>query len=516
MSSLFAFLFIIGLLVFVHELGHFAVAKWCGVKVEQFSLGFGPSLVSFSRGETEYKLCVLPFGGYVQMAGEGGGGAVFVENTRGETPFEKGDRIISIDGEDVDGDSSWNVISAPLRGRREEIEFSVTRKDSDISFSATSEQIGRVEAYAESEYPRAFSNKSVSRRMAIVTAGPLMNFLLPFLLLPVAFMSGVAVPAYTESEPVAVKSAGEVIRTGDRIVSVDGKAVATWSEVSSALRGADGEARLEIERKNGKREVVETARENISPVLMAEIREPVIGSVAAGSPAAKAGVKAGDRVLNVAGGGVKDWDSMAGVIRQNAGKEISLTLERNGDKVKTLVVPAAAPGARKAIIGVTLKRDETIKKFGFVESVTGGVSRAAEMVIQVVSLFFALLFSLIGGEMSLGQAGKTVAGPLFIAKMSGAMAQQGIAALLMFASFISVNLAVVNLLPIPVLDGGHIVYLGIESARGKPLSRGTLETAQRIGFSLLITIMIIATFNDVSNLWGEISEFLKNLVSRVE
>ncbi|QMU56647.1 MAG: RIP metalloprotease RseP [Candidatus Mycalebacterium zealandia] len=515
MSSLTAFLLLIGLLVFVHEMGHFLVAKWCGVRVEQFSLGFGPTILSFTRGETTYKICLLPLGGYVKMTGESDEGGAFVENISGgaKTPFEKGDTILSIDGADIAPDSSWKEIVNSLRGKDAPGETVVRRNNSEMLIKASGEDFERIEAYSGDEFPRSFSRKSVSRRMAIVTAGPLMNFLLPFILIPVAFLAGVYVPAYLESEPVVVRiadGADKAVRKGDKIVSVNGGTVKKWRDVSSALSGKDGVARIEIER-GGKVLPLEVSTRGIDPELIAEEREAVVGGVADGSPARSAGIKAGDKIVSINGRKISGWNQMASVIRESAGREIDLALKRNGKTVKTSVVPITMPGSKNAAIGITLKREQILKKFGLIESATGGIRRAAEMTVQVISLFFALLFSIIGGEMSLGQVGKTVAGPLFIAKMSGAMAEQGIASLLMFASFISVNLAVVNLLPIPVLDGGHMVYLTIEAARKKPLSRATLETAQRIGFSFLIVIMLVATYNDVTNLWGGIAEWLKSL-----
>ncbi len=513
MSSITAFLFMIGVLVFAHELGHFLIAKWCGVRVEKFSLGFGPALIGFTYGETEYKICVLPLGGYVKMSGEGNEPAVFVENTGGKTPFEKGDRITFIEGISLTPQSRWGEIVSSLRPNPGAREVVVERNDSEVRLKAGYGEFKSLDAYFESEYPRSFSKKSVARRMSIVTAGPVMNFALPFILVPLAFMAGISVPSYTESEPVVRVAAGKEesgIRKGDRIVVIDGKRVEKWSEVSSALRRAPADVPVEIER-NGRQVSIKVPKKAVAPELVAEPREAVVDGVANLSPAHKAGLESGDKITALDGKKIRDWDQMARIIRQNGGKELELSVVREGKTVKTSVVPVTNPGTGAAVIGITMRRDETLKKFGLVESITEGTRRAAQIVTQTVSLFFSLLFSLIGGKISLGEVGKTVAGPLFIAKMSGAVAQQGISSLLIFASFISVNLAVVNLLPIPVLDGGHVVYLTIESVRGKPLSRSTLETAQRVGFSFLIAIMLIATYNDISNLWEEITGWFGGL-----
>ncbi len=516
MSSITAFLFIIGLLVFVHELGHFLVAKWCGVRVEKFSLGFGPTLLSFTRGETEYKICALPFGGYVKMSGEGEEPHILVENIgkAEKTPFEKGDRIISIEGTEIMPESCWREIIGSLRGLEGSREVVVERRNSKVVLKAGYPEMEPLEAYSESEYPRSYSQKSVLRRLSIVTAGPLMNFILPFVLLPVALMAGIYVPSYTESEPFVrrVENGGgkSAIRKGDKIVSIDGKRVKKWTDVSSALKAADETVEVEIERPDG-RVLVKSPKKNLAPGLIAEERVAVVGSVAPGSPAYRAGIKPRDRIVSIGNEKISGWDDMARVIMRSEGRKLDLKLEREGKIVLVSAVPVLSPETGMGIIGITMKREETFRKFGVVESVVMGFKRAASMLAEIVSLFFGFLFSLIGGEISLGQAGKSVAGPLFIAKMSGAMAQKGIASLLIFASFISVNLGLVNLLPIPILDGGHVVYLSIEAARRKPLARATLEITQKMGFSLLIAIMLIATYNDVLNLWEEITSWVKNL-----
>lgn len=516
LNSIAAFLLLIGLLVFVHELGHFLVAKWCGVRVEKFALGFGPALAGFTYGETEYKICLLPLGGYVKMSGETEEPAAIVENIAGgaQTPFRKGDRITAVEGVSATPQSRWKEVVLSLRENPGLRKITVERDGKEMELTAGYGHLKSLDAYFESEYPRSFSKKSVARRMSIVTAGPLMNFALPFVLLPAAFMAGMYVPAHTEYEPVVRRVAdwgenGKLLK-GDRIISVNGKTVENWGEVSAIAGAGADDVSVEIERKGG-RIRVQTSRESLKPELAAEPHAAVVGEVAVGSPAYKAGIKSGDMIESVGGEKIRDWSRMANIIRQSAGEKLELSVVRKGERLKIHLVPSVPPGGRNAVIGITMHREQTLKRFGFAESVVSGVKRAARMTAEVVSLFFGFLLSVIGGEMSFGEIGKSVAGPLFIAKMSGAVAQQGIANLLVFASFISINLAIVNLLPIPVLDGGHLVYLTIESFRGKPLSRATLETVQRIGFFILIAIMLIATYNDISNLRGEIMDWLGGL-----
>ena len=461
MSVVAGFIFTIGLLVFIHELGHFLVARWCGVRVEAFALGFGPALFSFVRGETRYSVRLLPLGGYVKMAGEGTG-ALIVENADEKSSFKSGDRIISIGGKTVRPGSRWEKLSPSVTPGTV---VGVERNGEEISVTANgSDGSGNVRVCAESDYPRSFSKKSVGRRMAIVLAGPVMNFALPFALLPLALFSGVKSPAYTVEEPVAVRTVGE-IRKGDRIVSINGRETATWDEVSAALGSGALEnetVTAEILRENGRKETVTGGWADFAPPVLALTHETVIGAVSPGSPAEAAGIKAGDRVVSVAGKTVKLWDDMAKIIRENGGKEIEIVVVRNGKTVRAKAVPAPGPGGG-ALIGVAMDTGETVvKRFGVFESVTRGFARAAEMTVGIIVLFFGLLASLFGGEMSLSQAGQNLAGPVFIAKLSGGAASEGFGHLLNFASVISVNLAVINLLPIHCLAS---IFTGRLSSR---------------------------------------------------
>lgn len=532
MSVFAGFIFTIGLLVFIHELGHFLIARWCGVRVEAFALGFGPELLGFVRGETRYSIRLLPLGGYVKMAGEGSG-ALIVESADEKSPFKSGDRIVSVGEREVKPGDRWETFSPLIKPGAA---AGVERNGEEITVRM--DGASGLTVCEESEYPRSFSKKSVGRRMAIVLAGPAMNFVLPFILLPLAFMSGIQAPAYTVAEPVAVRTAGK-IKAGDKIVSVNGKTTATWGDVSAALASATVKtetaktgavktgtpetgtvetgtveaATVEavVLRKNGRQYTVKGGRADFAPEILAVTREPLIGAVAPGSPADVAGIKPGDRVLSVAGTTVKLWDDMAKLIRENGGKKTEVTVVRGGETVRTTAVPAPAPGGG-AVIGITMETGETVeKRFGFFESVAKGVARAAEMTVAVVTVLLGLLFSLVSGGLSLGQAGQNLAGPVLIAKMSGGAAAEGFSSLLVFASVISVNLAVINLLPIPVLDGGHMVYLTVEGIRGKPLPRSVIEGATKAGLALLVTVMLVATYNDLSKLRGDIMGLIEKL-----
>ena len=248
-------------------------------------------------------------------------------------------------------------------------------------------------------------------------------------------------------------------------------------------------------------------------VGLAEPIEAKVGEVIPGSPAQKIGLQRGDKVVEINNQKIADWENMAEIIRQNANKEINLEIERDGKLLDFTTTPEINPQSNQGAIGITLYREEITKKYGIIESITKGVAEAAKMVIEVTVIFFGFLFKLVTGKIALSTAGKSIAGPLFIAKISGAAAESGIAQLLQFTSFISINLAIINLFPIPMLDGGHILFLLIEKIKGKSLSNKTLEITQRVGFSVLIFIMFLAVYNDVSRLSGDIMSPIVKLIN---
>ena len=528
MTAAIAFLFVIGILVFIHEMGHFLVAKWRGVRVERFSLGFGKRLVGFTRGETEYVICLLPLGGYVKMYGEGSEENIIVDGVKEGSNAEKkgflsGDRITKIEGIDLKAISSWKQVLFKFNtDPAKELAMDIERDGEKVVISANSDGIEGIDGYTEEEYPRGFSNKSIFSRFLIVIAGPMMNFLLPFIFLPLVFLIGINVPAYLEKSPVvgyvspnsaAYESGFEV---GDKIISVNGKKVDTWRDANIGFQSnPDSTINVEVERDGAMKDLslkTVASKEGIVTVGLAEPIQARIGDVIPGSPAEKIGLQKGDTVVKVDNQKVADWENMAEIIRQNANKEISLEIDRDGKLLNFTTTPEVNPQTNQGAIGITLYRDEVTKKYGFVESIIKGVAEAANMIIEVTVIFFGFLFKLITGGISLSTAGKSIAGPLFIAKISGSAAESGLAQLLQFTSFISINLAIINLLPIPMLDGGHILFLLIEKIKGRSLSNKTLEITQRIGFSLLIFIMFLAVYNDVSRLSNDIMSPIMKII----
>lgn len=532
MTAIIAFIFVIGILVFIHELGHFLLAKWSGVRVEKFSLGFGKKIFGFKRGETEYLICALPLGGYVKMYGEGSEGNFMVDKVDPGSAAEKaglrgGDRIISIDGMELTSYERWNQLQSALEREPErEYQLVVERDDKKVELDVKPENLDGADTYSEKEYPRGFSNQPIINRLLIVVAGPFMNFLLPFIFLPIVFMIGITVPAYLESEPVigyvqpesAAAEAG--FQKGDKILEIDGSDVSTWKDVNIELQtNPDATLNVEVERDGAVKTIPIKATASEEGIVAVGFGEPIkakVGSVIDGTPADQAGLQKEDEILAINGAQVSDWDQMASIIQENAGKEITLSINRNGTELTQKITPEASVESGKGAIGITPYQDQIVKKYGFFESIINGIKEAAKMIVEVVVLLFGFLYKLITGKIALGTAGKSLAGPILIAKVSGSAAESGIAQLLQFTCFISINLAVINLFPIPMLDGGHVLYLAIEAIKKKPLSQRTLEISQRIGLTILIFIMFLAIYNDISRVKGDIVDSLSRVINVVK
>ncbi len=516
MITILAFIFVIGILVFFHELGHFLLAKRSNIRVEQFSLGFGPKLVSFVRGETEYLISALPLGGYVKMYGEGKEGNIIVESVADtESPLASGDRIIGIKGFSLEKYPSWEKLLYVLRSdSNQQKELEVERGGKIYSFLINHSALHDIEAYYEKDYQRGFSAKSITDRFLVVIAGPAMNFIIPFFFMPLVFMFGISVSGYLEDPPdityVKKNSPAHLsgFAAGDRILSINGKEVKSWRDVNIGVH-SNPDSLLEFR--------VRTGSETRTLALFAEagpdgrvetgFARPIaatIEQVSESRPAWKAGIRPGDKIKAIDGVEVTDWNHMSDIIAESGGKRLDFTIERGGDEMNFLLAAEMEQGIERYIIGITPRTDSVLKKYGFFESIRRGVAEAARMTVEITILFFGFLFKLVTGKIALATAGKTVAGPLLIAKVSGDVAQSGISNLLQFTSLISINLALINLLPIPMLDGGHLLYLGIEKIKRKPLSVKTLEITQRIGFSFLIFIMAAALYNDILRMRGDI------------
>ena len=439
MITIIAGIVMLGILVFVHELGHFCVAKWCGVKVLKFSLGFGPKLVSKQWGETEYLICAIPLGGYVQMLGEG------------------------------NGDQGEEAELTPEEERR------------------------------------SFARQTVGRRMAIVAAGPFMNLALPFLVMPLAYLIGVNLPAYLEQPPcigyVVAGSEGEHhgFKSGDCIRSVGGTPVATWEALGPALVNHAGMALpVVVERDGQPLELTlppdHGALEGLQAIGLLPPQAAVVGKIAPDMPAAVAGLKEGDRIVALGEAPVASWYDLRPLVQESGAQPIAIHLVRDGQPLSVTLTPKQAADGADYLIGISPHHETTFKRFPFVEAVRAGAARTMEL-IDLTVVFIRKLFS---GHVSTSNIG----GPITVVQIAGQAAQTDLSSIFSVLAFLSIQLGILNLLPIPILDGGHLFFACFELVLRRPLSLKAREIAQQIGLALLIMLMLLAFYNDIVRLLG--------------
>ncbi len=436
---------VLGVLIFVHELGHFLVAKRSGVGVLKFSLGFGPKLFGVKRGETEYLISALPLGGYVKMIGEDPG---------------------------------------------------------DHSAEATDPR-------------RSFSRKSVGTRARIILAGPLANLLLPVLIFWGVFtFDGQPYLLPVIGTPEAGSPAAEAgLLPGDRVVAVDGQKIEAWDEALAAVRASSGRALTFSMRRDGQTFDVrlEPRPLKTQDVFGQEIevwdvglQEPLIstriGPLEPGDIAQKAGIKSGDQIVALNGVPVTDWEQMRKGIRSSPGRPLRLTVEREGQRFDIVVTPRSikqrtAKGEEEiGQIGIGPAPDSYYRRLNPVSALAAGVQKTGEFSVLIVQGFVKLVQAKISP--------KTIGGPILIIQTAGEVVQRGAVPILTFTALISINLAILNLLPIPVLDGGHLLFTLIEWLRGKPVSLRKREIAQQVGMVLIIGLMVFAFYNDLFRFLG--------------
>jgi regulator of sigma E protease len=444
--TILAFLIVIGVLVFVHEVGHLIAAKSVDIQVPRFSIGFGPRIWGFRRGETEYVVSALPLGGYVRMAG--------MEDT------------------------------AMLEGPAEP-EPAASGRD--------------------------FESKSLLARTWVVSAGVLMNFIFAIITFAaVAFFYGEPIIATTRVAVEAPEGAPAVdeplasVPLGAELAAIDGRPVDSWNDVvellSNApagpvdLRFADGGAiTLDLPADDSARSVLLTPLQPFTP--------PLIGEVEPGSVAARAGFQPGDLILEVAGSPVSTWSEFVRVVRASPGREVELVVQRDGALVPLTVVPEPERELNIEMERVEIGRIGVGQQFVLERRPVGAgaaLERGARITWQTTSAIVVLLGDLLTGDAS----PRSLGGPLAIGQLSGQAARGGMEAFFQFMALLSVNLAVLNLLPIPVLDGGQLLFLGIEALRGKPLSIEQRLRLANIGVILVIGIMVWAITNDFLRYFG--------------
>ena len=443
-----SFALALGLLIVVHEAGHFAVARWCGVKVLRFSIGFGKPLLSrrFGTDRTEWALAAFPLGGYVKMLDE-----------------------------------------------RE----------------------GEVDA---AELPRAFNRQPVWKRFIIVLAGPVANFMLAILMYWLLFVHGVEEPRPFLGAPAAqsmAESAG--FQDGELVRSINGRTVASWQELRwELLQLALAKEAASLEAINQKQEIT-YRRIDLSSLdtssLEGDILEQlgfrfyrpklqaVIGKVTPGSVAEQAGLREGDRILSIDATPIENWSQVVSIVRDAAGRPLWIEADRQGRTFGLNVTPATAADHGKQVgrIGIGVRDAEsdrtaltTIIRYGPLES----VGKAVRQTWETSAFSLAMLGRMMTGEVSW----KNLSGPVTIADYAGQSARLGLSYYIKFLALISISLGVLNMLPIPLLDGGHLLYYIVEIIKGGPVSERVMEIGQQIGLALLALLMAFAFYNDINRL----------------
>jgi regulator of sigma E protease len=445
--NLVAFIIALGILITVHEFGHFWVARRCGVRVERFSIGFGRALWRRTdRQGTEYVIAMIPLGGYVKMLDE------------------------------------------------------------------------RVETVAPELRHEAFNNKTVCQRAAIVSAGPIANFLFAILAYWVVFIIGVPSfrPVIGEITPQSIAAQAE-ISPGMELKSVDGIETPDWESVRLALVTKIGDAQTEVEiapfgssQKVSK--TLDLRHWSFEPDKEDPVRslgmiprgpqiESVLAEVQAGSAAQKAGLQAGDRIVKVDGQPLGRWVTLVKRIHNAPGLPLVLEIERNGAPLSLTLIPDTKPVGKDKAVGfagiipkVIPLPDEykTIRQYGPFSA----LYQAGDKTWQLMHLTVSMVGKLITGDVKLNN----LSGPISIAQGAGASAEVGFVYYMMFLALISVNLGIINLFPLPVLDGGHLLFLAIEKLKGGPVSERVQDYSYRIGSILLVLLMGLALFNDFSRL----------------
>ncbi len=448
LSSLLWFLVAIGILITVHEFGHFWVACRLGVRVLRFSVGFGRPLWRWQKGaeETEYVIAAIPLGGYVKM----------LDEREGEVP----QRLL----------------------------------------------------------PQAFNRQPVGSRIAIVAAGPLFNFAFAILAYWLIFVMGVeglrpVVDEVAPGSPAAVAG----LRHGDEIVAVGGSSTPTMNSVLQALlyRAIEGESTtVRVRDSLGMERELDLSLPAVgekaeTPDLLGEIGitplrpplEPRIDRVVEGGPAARAGLRGGDLVTEVNDREITDWSELVRLIHDSPGTPLRLVVERAGESIALQVTPeaVATEGGKEGRIGAVVLLPQGLPpEYRAVQqySVAGAVGAALRKSWEMSAMTLRMLGKMLTGQASL----ENISGPITIAQYAGYSAASGVTQFIGFLAIISISLGVINLLPIPLLDGGHLLYYLIELVKGSPLSEQAQAVGQQIGIALLVSLMTLAFYNDIVRL----------------
>jgi regulator of sigma E protease len=443
--TLLAFVVALGTLIVIHELGHYSVARLCGVKVLRFSVGFGAPLWRrrFGPDQTEWVVAAFPIGGYVKMLDE---------------------------------------------------------REGDVM---------------PQERDRAFNRQSVYRRIAIVAAGPIANFLLAIVVYWAVFLHGVpgVKPVLGAALP-ASPAAQAGVASGETILRIGDQPVTTWEDVRWVLlEQAVDKHSVSVEVQNEKGQIAfrrldlsglgaaDLDSDFLNKIGLTRFSPAVIGQVLAGKAGERAGLRAGDVVLAVDAKPITSWEELVAAVQPSAGKQLVLTIQRGNETLEIPVVPEGVEEGGRSVGRIGVARDVALLEKQLIQVRYGPVAALGQAVVKtwdISVLSLQMLGKMITGQVSL----KNLSGPITIADYAGQSAQMGWLYYLRFIALISISLGVLNLLPVPVLDGGHLMYYIVEIIKGRPVSERALEIGQRIGMVVLFSLMAFAIYNDIHRLVG--------------
>jgi regulator of sigma E protease len=426
--SIGSIIVVLGVMILVHEWGHFIVARMCGVRVEVFSIGMGPRVWGVRRGPTDYRISALPIGGYVRMAGE--------------NPAE--DRTGA---------------------------------------------------------PDEFLSKKRWQRALIILAGPTMNIVTALVIATAMMMGGKAEPTYLRYQPEVsavqdnTPAAQAGLRAGDVLLKVDGKAVKNWDDAlwQTMFVAPGSELPVVVQRgdKQVSLQIMTSASDSPSDLLGYPVQATIVGTVKQDMPAAKGGLQQGDRIVSVAGKQATSPYVVSVAIAGSDGKPVPMVVQRDGQNVNLVLHPTYGEleGTKRWYIGAIFETSVSYRTDRVSSAVRDGVRYNVMITAQIVNT----IFKLVERKAQL----KQLSGPVGIAEASGQAAREGLLAFLNIMAVISLNLGILNLLPIPILDGWHLVTLGVEGTIRRDLSLAVKERAMQVGVVFLLLLILIVTYNDV-------------------